>query len=144
MSGLCIAAGKLLAVVPVASFTLAWTHSIEKTRWEEDWQIEGRQLRIHEARIMGSGAGMEPPDGAWLKAGVWHYHPKTAPNDQFLLSHSPHTGGYELCIARDCRPLAGLLPGIGDNATIELSVCPEQTSQPEDNTGQAKTLRRAP
>lgn len=125
MSGLCIAAGKLLAVLPIASFTLAWTHSIEKTRWEEDWQIEGHQLSISEARIKGSGAGMEPPADARLKDGVWHYRPKLAPNDHFLLAHSSYTKGYELCIATRCQPLADLLPGIDDSATIELSVCPD-------------------
>lgn len=144
MSGLCIAAGKLLAVVPVASFTLAWSHSIEKTRWEEDWRIEGRQLHIYEARIMGSGAGMEPPASAWLKDGIWHYRPTTLPNDKFLLTHSPHASGYELCIAGNCQPLTRLLPGIGDNATIEFSVCPAQTPVSADDSGQSEILRRTP
>ena len=33
---LCIVSGSLLAALPLTAFTLAWTHSIEKTRWEED------------------------------------------------------------------------------------------------------------
>ena len=76
---LCIATGKMLVVIPVASFTLAWTHSIEKTRWEEDWQIAGGHLSIGEARVSGSGAGMEPGSDAVLRDGVWHYHPATPP-----------------------------------------------------------------
>lgn len=125
MNGVCLAAGKILTALPIASFTLAWTHSIEKTRWEEDWLIQGRQLTIREARIKGSGAGMEPPFGAHLKNGVWHYQPADRVRDSVLLTHSPHAAGYEFCTAGRCQPLAGLLPGIGDYATIELSVCRE-------------------
>lgn len=124
MSGLCIAAGKLLVAMPIASFTLTWTHSIEKTRWEEDWQIRDGRLTISEARISGSGAGMEPPAGATLEKGVWRYRPSVTPNPA-LLSHSPHTAGYQFCRHGRCQPLAELLPGIGDYATIELSVCPD-------------------
>jgi hypothetical protein len=127
MSSLCIAAGKLLVVMPVASFTLAWTHSIEKTRWEEDWQIRGGQLSIREARIKGSGAGMEPPSGALLENGIWHYRPATQPSGSVLLTHSPYTAGYEFCTGQSCQSLSHLLPGIDNHATIELSVCPDQS-----------------
>ena len=53
--------------VPVTQFTLAWTHSIEKVRWEEDYRVELDPLTqlpvLHAtaARIQGSAAGMEPP-----------------------------------------------------------------------------------
>jgi hypothetical protein len=70
---LCIAAGALVTTLAVESFTLAWTHSIEKTRWEEDWRLAGGRLQLVEARIRGSGAGMEPPAGAVLENGVWRY-----------------------------------------------------------------------
>jgi hypothetical protein len=60
---LCLAAGALSAVLAVNAFTLSWIHSIEKIRWEEDWRIEAGALVIDEARIRGSGAGMEPPPG---------------------------------------------------------------------------------
>lgn len=126
MSALCLAAGQVLVTIPLASFTLAWTHSIEKTRWEEDWRITGQTLVLQEARIRGSGAGMEPPAGARLENGVWRYVPTAAAQDRLRLTHSPHAAGYELCSAGRCRPLADLLPGIGDNALIEISpsACP--------------------
>lgn len=124
---LCIASGKLLAVIPVASFTLAWTHSIEKTRWEEDWRIAADRLSISEARISGSGAGMEPGADAVLRDGVWHYQPATPPTARLHLAHSPYTAGYELCLADRCRPLASLLPGIDEIATIDLYACPAGT-----------------
>lgn len=125
MSGLCLAAGKILLTIPVTSFTLAWTHSIEKTRWEEDWYIADRQLIIREARIKGAGAGMEPPPGAQLKNGTWHYRPAAQPPGSILLTHSPYAAGYELCTGQACQPLSHLLPGLDKHATIELSACPE-------------------
>jgi len=121
---LCLAAGAVAASLAVESFTLSWIHSIEKIRWEEDWRIEGRTLVITEARIRGSGAGMEPPEGAVLKNGVWHYRPKLLPQTVLRLTHSPHAGGYTLCTATVCRPLADLLPGIDNNTVIEIRECP--------------------
>jgi len=120
---LCLVSGSLLAALPLTAFTLAWTHSIEKTRWEEDWRIIGRQLELQEARIRGSGAGMEPPAGARLENGVWHYRPALAPVETLRLTHSPHTSGYTLCTGEECRQLADLLPGIGENVVIEVSAC---------------------
>jgi len=127
MSGICLAAGLLVATLPLQEFTLAWTHSIEKIRWEEDYRIVGTRpprLQLTEARIRGSGAGMEPPDGAVLKNGVWHYRPKLAPLERLQLSHSPYAAGYELCSAGSCRPLAAYLPGLPPTAIITLAACP--------------------
>lgn len=120
---LCLVAGAVSAVLAIESFTLAWMHSIEKVRWEEDWRIADRALVIDEARIRGTGAGMEPPAGAVLTAGVWHYRPTMQPQAVLRLTHSPHTAGYELCIDGRCRPLADHLPGIDNNAVIELREC---------------------
>jgi hypothetical protein len=72
---LCLTAGTVSVVLVANAFTLAWTHSIEKIRWEEDWQVVGERLQVVAARIRGSGAGMEPPAGAVLQEGVWHYRP---------------------------------------------------------------------
>ncbi|CAG0969636.1 hypothetical protein BURK2_01206 [Burkholderiales bacterium] len=127
----CLAAGALLATLAGNDFTLAWTHSIEKIRWEEDWRAEGGALRIFEARIRGSGAGMEPPDGAVLQAGVWHYRPQQAPQTQLLLAHTPYAAPYELCSGGSCRPLAAWLPGLPPSATVALEVCPRSKVLPE-------------
>ena len=120
---LCLAAGAAGAMLAVNSFTLAWMHSIEKIRWEEDWRIVGRELVLAEARIRGTGAGMEPPAGSVLKNGVWHYRPQLPPQTVLRLSHSPHAGGYTLCTATVCRPLAEHLPGLADTAAIEVYPC---------------------
>lgn len=121
---LCLAAGMVAATLAADAFTLAWTHSIEKIRWEEDWRVEEAMLVATEARIRGAGAGMEPPAGAVLENGVWRYRPALAPQEALRLTHSPHTAGYELCIVRRCAALAEHLPGIGTDAVIELRACP--------------------
>ena len=125
----CLVSGSLLAALPLTAFTLAWTHSIEKTRWEEDWQVRDGKLALVAARIRGSGAGMEPPPDARLRDGSWHYVPALPPQGSLLLRHSPYVIGYEFCTSGHCRPLADLLPGMADNAgsdtIIELKPCPE-------------------
>ena len=120
---LCLAAGAASAVLALNGFTLAWTHSIEKIHWEEDWRVEGRALVITVARIRGFGAGMEPPAGAALQNGVWHYRPALPPQGALRLTHSPHAGGYQLCIEGRCRPLADHLPGIAADVVIEIVPC---------------------
>lgn len=130
MSGICLAAGVIAATLPLSAFTLAWTHSIEKIRWEEDYRIVATQdahpprLVLEEARIRGSGAGMEPPDGALLKNGVWHYRPPLAPLERLQLSHSPYVAGYEICNNDICRPLKDYLPGLPATTIITLEACP--------------------
>ncbi len=121
---LCLAAGAVSAALAIDGFTLAWMHSIEKVRWEEDWRVAGHALVITAARIRGSGAGMEPPPGAVLKDGVWHYRPVLPPQKVLRLTHSPYARGYELCVEGRCRRLADHLPGIDNNAVIELRECP--------------------
>lgn len=126
---LCLAAGAVTATLAIHAFTLAWTHSIEKVRWEEDWRVEvgvgvgAGMLRLAQARIRGAGAGMEPPTGAVLRDGVWHYRPELPPQAVLRLTHSPHAAGYELCAEGRCAPLADRLPGIDDTAVIELRAC---------------------
>lgn len=116
---LCLGAalGAAEAAVPARSFTLAWTHSVEKTAWEEDWRIlaDGR-LAIAAARIRGSGAGMEPPADAVLADGAWHYRPHVGPQAVLRLTRSHFTDDYRLCWQGQCVALDRLLPikGEGD------------------------------
>ena len=120
---ICLTAGVLATSIAVNSFTLAWMHSIEKIRWEEDWRIDGTALVLDEARILGTGAGMEPPANAVLKNGVWHYRPSTPPQTVLRLTHSPYTRGYEICNTGRCWPLADHLPGIENTVVIEIREC---------------------
>lgn len=120
---LCLAAGGVVATLALSQFTLAWTHSIEKVRWEEDYRIEGAALRLVQARIHGSGAGMEPPAGSRLEHGVWRYRPALAPLPALRLTHSRYAGDYELCTDRGCRRLGDLIAAAGDGAAVELRAC---------------------
>lgn len=122
MTGLCLVAGLLVAPLGEA-VTVSWTHSIEKTRWEEDWRREEDHLRLVEARIRASGAGMEPPDGAVLKDGVWHYTPSLPPLPRVLLRHTPYVPGYTICGDGRCLPADDWLPGLAEDAVLELTPC---------------------
>lgn len=121
MMGVCFAAGGAVAVLAVQGFTLAWTHSIEKIRWEEDWRVQGRTLVITESRVRGSGAGMEVPEGAVLEHGVWHYRPRLAPVPKLIVARSTFTADYELCWANRCRSLGTIMPVA--NGPTEIFPC---------------------
>jgi hypothetical protein len=117
---LCVALGAKTLVIAATAFTLSWTHSVEKTDWREDWVIESGGLRIAEAWIKGSGAGMEPPDGAVLRDGWWRYRPVLPAQKRIALAASGATaGGWTLCADGSCREL-----GAAVGEAIELSVCP--------------------
>ena len=72
---LCLAFAGVVKALSVAAFTLVWTHSIEKVEWQEDWRITARGLELVEARVKGSGAGMEPPPEARLMKGWFRWRP---------------------------------------------------------------------
>ncbi|HSD37363.1 MAG TPA: DUF1850 domain-containing protein [Rhodocyclaceae bacterium] len=99
-----LASGSLL--ISPGSFTLAWSHSVQHIRWEEDWQVEQGLLVLREARVRGTGAGMEIPAGAEFRDGAWHYQPGVPPLHELRLANSPHGGGYEVCQGVRCVPLA--------------------------------------
>jgi hypothetical protein len=108
-----------MSVMAVSLFTLAWTHSVEKTRWEEDWRVTPAGLQIVEARIKGSGAGMEPPADAVLEDGWWVYAPQLPVQSKLRLAASGATvGGWSLCANGECLEL-GAVPG----TEVELSTC---------------------
>lgn len=126
MSGLCLAAAALSVVLPFQSFTLAWTHSIEKIRWEEDYRLAGRRLELVQARVRGSGAGMEPPEGAVLRDGTWHYSPRLPPLPRLTLARSGHVADYELCHEGRCRPLRDILGPESQAPVVEVFPCKDR------------------
>ena len=110
VAGICLSAGAAHAFVALTQFTLAWTHSIEKIRWEEDYRIESGALELVEARVRGFGAGMEPPQGAVLRDGVWRYRPRLSAQTSLRLARSDYVADYELCVVDQCRPLHHWIP----------------------------------
>lgn len=123
MMALCMSAGAVSVTLFVHSFTLAWMHSVEKIRWEEQWKIEGNFLQVTEASVRGSGAGMEPPPDALFKEGAWHYTPHVSPLKAVRLSHSPYTKEYELCFDSRCMPLNDFFEDLPETDTIVLEAC---------------------
>ena len=115
---LCITTAGTVTKLAVTAFTLAWTHSVEKTAWEEDVRIEGDRLLVIEARIQGSGAGMEPPPGAVLENGTYHYRPTLPPLPELELANSGEITDWRLCLEGTCRPLGSYVPEAGESYVL--------------------------
>ena len=116
--GISLGAGALHAFIATTQFTLAWTHSIEKIRWEEDYRAVSGSLELTEARVRGSGAGMEPPAGAVLRDGAWHYRPALPPQAALHLARSTYVRDYEVCVDGVCRPLVDWIPVSAGTTTV--------------------------
>lgn len=124
--GVCLTLASALhampVFVPVQRFTLAWMHSIEKVRWEEDYAVVASPvtgqppvLLALKARIKGSAAGMEPPDDAVLRHGWYEYPPRQAIVSELLLTRSEFTADYDWCMGGHCQTMSNLIasnPGI--------------------------------
>lgn len=108
MSAICIlAAGKTLALAATA-FTLTWAHSVERTDWREDWALTPAGLVVTEARVKGSGAGMDPGPGAREVDGWWVWQPETPPLPELVLAASGATASaWRLCTEERCLDLGG-------------------------------------
>ncbi len=112
-------AGQAVALA-ASTFTLGWTHSVEHTAWRETWEVTPAGLALREAAVQGSGAGMDPGDGARLKDGFWVWAPDLAPVPELALGASGATGaGWRLCgLAEGCREL-----GAAAGPAVILSPC---------------------
>ncbi len=120
---LCLASAGVVKALSIAAFTLAWTHSIEKTAWQEDWRVTDAGLDLVEARIKGFGAGMEPPPEARLVDGWFQWTPPRAPRPQVVLGNSGAAGEWHLCHEGHCQTLSEIFGHpIGANVTT-MSVC---------------------
>ena len=117
---LCLLLGAKQVVYATAAFTLAWTHSVEKTRWEEDWTVTKAGLAIQEARIEGSGAGMDPPADATFDGRFWRYHPHVPPQPRVVLARSGATGGdWQICFAGRCHDVPEVQGEVESPAILE-------------------------
>ena len=100
--------GALLVALP-DRITLAWDHTVEKIRWEEDYVATRDGLVLTEARIKGTGAGMEMPPDATLANGMWHYRPDLGPLATIYLRNSELPRGYDVCADGRCSQLRALI-----------------------------------
>jgi hypothetical protein len=126
MIALCMGlASAVWAQLPISHFTLGWSHTIEKIRWEEDYLVTAQGLILTEARVRGSGAGMEIPNGARLENGSWRYQPRVPALQPLKLARTPQAGDYQICVEGRCRELSELLgPPSADRPALELWGCP--------------------
>jgi hypothetical protein len=126
VSGICLylAGGALATALAGESFTLAWTHSVEKVEWQEDWRLENGALALAAARVKGSGAGMEPPAGAVLAGGWWNYRPVVEPLSELRLARSGAVADYRLCRDGTCLPLGQIAEGAGAAEDVVVRACP--------------------
>jgi hypothetical protein len=115
---LCLTSVGVVKTLSVAAFTLAWTHSIEKVDWQEDWRVTPQGLELVQARVKGSGAGMEPPADARLVDGWFQWQPKRAPMPEVMLGNSGAAGEWRLCNDGHCRTLSEIFERpVGANVT---------------------------
>jgi len=126
LTGLCLALAAAAAApvfVPAERFTLAWTHSIEKVRWEEDYAVTPQPPALHAqaARVRGSAAGMEPPHDARLVNGWYTYTPQIRNPPELRLTRSEFTADYELCVQGRCQPMSAWLAS--DGGVTRLTAC---------------------
>lgn len=95
---LCVLTAAKTVILATSAFSLSWTHSVEKITWQEDWQLQGQGLQLVMARVQGSGAGMEPGEGAKLLNGWWQWQPLLPNQAELVLAASGTTAsGWRLC-----------------------------------------------
>lgn len=106
---LCVASAGAIAALAVSSFSLGWTHSVEKTQWQEHWVVQAEALQLVQASVEGPGAGIAvPPDAVWDE-GRWTYVPSLPPLPELVLAASGMTPSpWTLCLPDgNCRSLGG-------------------------------------
>ncbi|WP_375057559.1 DUF1850 domain-containing protein [Zobellella sp. DQSA1] len=117
---ICLASGPALVMLLTGGISLSWDHSVEKIRWTEYYRAEAGLLHLVEARVQGSGAGMEAPPGARLEQGSWRWRPDLR-LERVTLASSEFTGDYTLCPdSGPCRPLGHWLPA---GHSVTLTAC---------------------
>lgn len=121
---ICLAAGAKSVVVAAEVVTLVWTHSVEKTEWRETYAATPAGLALVEARVKGSGAGMEPGPDAGLVGGWWVWRPAVPVQERIRLARSGAVADWRLCSHHGCLAPADVMPGLRVDQDVELVRCP--------------------
>ena len=130
---ICVAAGQFAVAMYAPRFTLSWEHAVETVEWRETWKVRTKTMLPVEARIKGSGAGMEPPRHAVPKDGWMVYAPKAEPQSQLVLSDNGFAKPVRLCLPKEsCRPLRAFLPREAPrDAPVTITVSPNGDCTPQ-------------
>jgi hypothetical protein len=120
----CLTAGAIATTLAAQSFTLSWTHSVQKTEIQEEYSTAGDKLLLTEARIQSSGAGFDPPPSAQLSGGWWRWRPATQ-HEKLTLARAAAPGDWRICVDGVCRPLSEYIAAPGETA-IEITACPAE------------------
>jgi hypothetical protein len=107
---ICLVAGAATIALLASEMTLAWDHSVERIRWEEDWRARPAGLELLEARVRGSGAGMDPPPEAQFRDGWWRWRPALSSLREVTLRRSGATADWRICRAGQCEPIGRFVP----------------------------------
>lgn len=120
----CFIAGAVTKALQVTAFTLVWTHSVERTDWQEDWRVSQDGLMLVEARIKGSGAGIDPPPDVRLIDGWWRWNPAPVTRGEVVLGHSGAAGDWRICMAGTCAPLHRTIGADPTEGPVIMRRCP--------------------
>jgi hypothetical protein len=120
---LCLASAGAVKTLSIAAFTLMWTHSVEKVDWQEDWRLTPQGLELAQARVKGSGAGMEPSPEARLVNGWFQWQPVRAPMPEVVLGNSGAAGEWRVCVRGKCRTLSDIFGKPVGVSITTMSVC---------------------
>lgn len=124
MPVLCVlVAGVVRATLPGDAMTVSWTHSVQRTQWEERYRLSEGGLVLEEARVQGSGAGMEAGENAVRRDGWWTWQPQLN-LPAVTLTRSSYAGDYTICSASACTTLAQLAGPTAEGAAVVIAPCP--------------------
>ncbi|WP_109467999.1 DUF1850 domain-containing protein [Albibacillus kandeliae] len=125
MTGCLMAGATMLALASGSSFTLEWTHSVERQSWRESWEVTAdHRLHLTEAAVKGSGAGMEPGPGGHFEDGWWVWAPDLPSVPELVLAASGETpSAWRLCAA-DCTDI-----GATSGQPIRVAPCSDTDSR---------------
>jgi len=113
----CLVGAGVAVSIAAETFSLSWTHTIEKTEWREEWRVEETDLVLEKASVKGSGAGMEPPAEAVLEDGSYVWRPAIR-QSELILRREQHSGDWTLCAAARCDSVEAWLGRDADPVAI--------------------------
>ena len=117
---LCVIGAGETVRIAATVFSLSWMHSVEKIPWQEYWRVEPDRLVLTEARVKGSGAGMEPPADARHEDGWYVWTPADGVRDRIVLRAVPEISPWTICLDGErCSSLEALLGRKADPITIQ-------------------------